>query len=61
MPRIFNPVEQLKKFDRDLEYVKRWIPEYGTPAYKKPMIDHRFARKRALDTYREAIANYLPG
>ncbi len=58
--RIFNPVEQLKKFDPDLEYVKRWIPEYGTPEYPGPMIDHKFARKRALDTYRKGIENYLP-
>ena len=58
--RIFNPTEQLKKYDRDLEYVKRWIPEYNTPAYRSQMIDHRFARSRALETYREGIQNYLP-
>ena len=58
--RIFNPVEQLKKFDPDLEYVKRWIPEYGSPEYPKPMIDHKFARGRALDAYREGMQNYLP-
>jgi deoxyribodipyrimidine photo-lyase len=58
--RIFNPVEQLKKFDPDREYVKRWIPEYGTPEYPGPMIDHKFARKRALDIYRKGIENYLP-
>jgi deoxyribodipyrimidine photo-lyase len=58
--RIFNPAEQLKKFDPDLEYVRRWIPEYGSPEYPKPMIDHKFAREKALETYREGMQNYLP-
>jgi len=58
--RIFNPVEQLKKFDPDLEYVRRWIPEYGTADYPDPMIDHKFARKRALESYQQGMQNYLP-
>ena len=58
--RIFNPQEQLKKFDPDLEYVRRWLPEYGTPEYVSPMVDHRFARLRALETYKEGLRNYLP-
>jgi len=58
--RIFNPVEQLKKFDPDLEYVRRWIPEYGAPGYVSPMIDHKFARGRALEVYREGFRNFLP-
>ncbi len=58
--RVFNPSAQLRKFDRDLVYVKRWIPEYGTPEYVSPMIDHQFARTRALETYRKGIDRYLP-
>ena len=58
--RVFNPAEQLRKFDRDGSYVRKWIPEYGTEAYPDPMIDHRFARKRALETYKRGIDNYLP-
>jgi deoxyribodipyrimidine photo-lyase len=58
--RIFNPMEQLRKFDRDLVYVKRWIPEYGTPDYPGPMIEHKFARNRALETYRKGLDSYLP-
>jgi deoxyribodipyrimidine photo-lyase len=53
--RIFNPTEQLKKFDKNLLYVKRWLPEYGTPDYPQPMIDHKYARQRALDTYQKGI------
>ncbi len=58
--RVFNPTAQLKKFDADLEYVKRWIPEFGTPEYPAPMVEHPEARQRALDTFREGIRNYLP-
>jgi deoxyribodipyrimidine photo-lyase len=58
--RVFNPLEQRKKFDRDQEYVRRWIPEYGTPGYPEPVVDHPFARKRALETYKRGIENYLP-
>lgn len=49
--RIFNPSEQLKKFDKDLAYVRKWIPEYGSSEYVDPIVDHKEARKRALDTY----------
>lgn len=50
--RIFNPIEQLKKFDKDFEYVKKWIPEYGTSSYPEPIVEHKFARKRALEVYK---------
>lgn len=49
--RIFNPETQLEKFDPDHEYVRKWIPELGTKAYPKPMIDHNEARERALRAY----------
>jgi deoxyribodipyrimidine photo-lyase len=58
--RVFNPLAQMKKFDRNGEYVQRWIPELKTPEYPDPMIDHIFARKRALETYKKGIENYLP-
>ncbi len=54
--RIFNPTEQQKKFDHELIYVREWVPEYGTAAYPKPMVDHKMARGRALETYRKGIA-----
>ena len=31
--RIFNPNTQLKKFDPDLTYCKRWIPELTEDGY----------------------------
>ena len=53
--RVFNPAEQLKKFDKNLNYTKLWVPEYGTPDYPEPMVDHKFARTRALSTYQSAL------
>lgn len=54
--RVFNPTSQLQKFDPDFAYVKRWVPEWGTPAYPEPIVEHKMARQRAIDTYKEALA-----
>lgn len=54
--RVFNPSSQTDKFDKELKYIKKWIPEYGTSQYPKPMVEHKFARQRAIDTYKEALA-----
>jgi deoxyribodipyrimidine photo-lyase len=56
--RIFNPATQHKKFDPQSVYVNRWIPEWNTPAYPSPMIDHAFARERALNRYRIALQKH---
>ncbi|WP_421919390.1 cryptochrome/photolyase family protein [Marinifilum sp.] len=53
--RVFNPSEQQKKFDPDFAYIKKWIPDLGTDSYPKPMIDHKFARNRALESYKSAL------
>lgn len=53
--RIFNPDEQLKKFDKNLEYVKKWVPEFGSNKYPKPIVDHKVARQRALVIYKSGI------
>ncbi|MDB4835008.1 DNA photolyase family protein [Cyclobacteriaceae bacterium] len=53
--RVFNPSTQLKKFDRDLIYVKQWIPELLTLDYPLPMVDHKLARNRALESYKVGI------
>lgn len=54
--RIFNPTEQVKKFDKNLEYIKKWIPELETLDYPKPIIDHKEARERCLRIYKEAVS-----
>lgn len=53
--RVFNPESQMEKFDKELKYIKKWVPEYGTSTYPKPMVDHKFARERAINTYKEAL------
>jgi deoxyribodipyrimidine photo-lyase len=56
--RVFNPAAQQKKFDPDLEYIKRWIPEWGTDSYPPPIVDHTKARARALETYKKALSDF---
>lgn len=53
--RIFNPEEQLKKFDKDQKYIKKWLREFGSDAYPKPMVDHKEARERCLKVYKEGL------
>ncbi|MFD2202471.1 cryptochrome/photolyase family protein [Shivajiella indica] len=53
--RVFNPDSQTEKFDKELKYIKKWVPEYSTLAYPKPMVDHKFARERAIETYKKAL------
>ncbi len=53
--RIFNPSEQVKKFDKDLEYIKQWVPEFQEMDYL-PIVDHKEARERALRVYKEAVS-----
>ena len=53
--RIFNPYSQAKKFDKADEYIRKWVPEYGTDDYPEPMVDHQEARERAIRTFKEAL------
>lgn len=55
--RIFNPDEQQKKFDPDFKYIKKWIPEFGTKYYPKPILEHKKAREKVLKVYKEALDN----
>lgn len=52
--RIFNPMTQVKKFDSDLRYIRKWVPEFESIHYQ-PMVDHKFARERCLSTYKQAL------
>ncbi len=54
--RIFNPSEQVKKFDKQLDYIKKWVPEFQDADYQ-PMVDHKEARERALRVYKEGVGN----
>jgi len=53
--RIFNPLRQAERFDPDRVYIRKWVPEFFSGNYRNPIVDHKFARERALDTYRKAL------
>ncbi|MFN8286042.1 MAG: deoxyribodipyrimidine photo-lyase [Chitinophagales bacterium] len=53
--RIFNPTAQQQRFDPEMQYIKKWVPEYGTPDYPQPMVEHELARKRCLQVYQAAL------
>jgi deoxyribodipyrimidine photo-lyase len=53
--RIFNPTSQTVKFDPERIYIKKWIPEIHCKDYPKPIIDHNFARRRAIETYKNVL------
>jgi len=53
--RIFNPTSQTQKFDPQLVYIKKWVPEINSFDYPKPIVDHAAARERCLATYQKAL------
>jgi deoxyribodipyrimidine photo-lyase len=57
--RVFNPELQTKKFDPELKYIKKWVPEFQEFAYPTPIIEHKFARDRVLAEYKRALAEGL--
>lgn len=57
--RVFNPEIQMKKFDPKGEYIRKWVPEYFSIGYVLPMVDHKTARERAIETYRNSLNDYL--
>jgi len=53
--RIFNPRLQTEKFDKDLKYIRHWVPELENFDYPQPIVNHEFARKRCLEVYGRAL------
>ncbi|PTM09235.1 MAG: deoxyribodipyrimidine photolyase [Bacteroidetes bacterium] len=56
--RIFNPTTQIQKFDKDLKYIKKWVPDLQELTYPQPIVEHKFARERCLNSYKEALNNF---
>ncbi len=54
--RIFNPTTQIEKFDGNHEYIKKFVPEFGTNNYPDKIVDHKEARERCLKVYKAAIS-----
>ena len=53
--RIFNPTEQVKKFDKNLVYIKKWVTDLEKFNYPEPIVEHKFARERCLRVFKEAV------
>lgn len=55
--RIFNPITQQVKFDPKFKYIRKWVEEFDTKDYLKPIIDHSFARNRTLSRFKKDLEN----
>jgi deoxyribodipyrimidine photo-lyase len=69
--RIFNPLLQSEKFDSTGEYIRKWVPELkgvkgnaihdpwhrgaSPKGYPKQIVEHKFARERALKRFKVAL------
>lgn len=56
--RIFNPESQIKKFDKRLEYTRKWVPDFQELTYPKPIVEHKWARERCLRVYKESLESF---
>ncbi len=53
--RVFNPTLQAQKFDPKGEYIRKWVPEFNSLTYAKPIVEHTFARQRVLEAYQQGL------
>lgn len=53
--RIFSPARQTENFDKQLKYIRKWVPELDELTYPLPIVEHDAARKRCLETYSSAL------
>jgi deoxyribodipyrimidine photo-lyase len=54
--RIFNPELQMQRFDKDQVYIRKWVPELGTDLYPEKIVEHTYARERAISRYKEGLS-----
>jgi deoxyribodipyrimidine photo-lyase len=55
--RIFNPYEQVKRFDPDLIYIQKWVKNLNEMDYPQAIVEHKFARERVLKVYKKALGD----
>ena len=53
--RVFNPYTQQEKFDKGFNYIKKWVPEYNSNKYAKPLVNHKEARTKAIEHYKKYL------
>lgn len=57
--RVFNPYEQVRKFDPDFVYTRKWVKNLEEFTYPAPIVDHKFARERFLEVFKSTLGNLL--
>ncbi len=55
--RVFNPHEQIRKFDPDLIYTKKWVRNLNKSDYPAPIVEHKFARERFLKVFKTTLGS----
>lgn len=53
--RVFNPETQLEKFDKNKKYIKKWVRDIETISYPAPIVEHNYARIRAISVYKSGL------
>jgi deoxyribodipyrimidine photo-lyase len=53
--RVFNPTTQQEKFDPRYSYIKKWLPNYQEISFTLPIVEHKFARDRAISIYKKGL------
>ena len=56
--RVFNPSEQIKKFDKQNTYINKWVEDLNEFSYPDPIVEHSFARNRAIASYKEGLMKF---
>ena len=54
--RVFNPGTQQMKFDPEKKYIRKWVEDIDKSSYPKPIIDHDFARQRAITAFQTGLS-----
>lgn len=54
--RLFNPYIQAKRYDPHNEYIKKWVPEFNTSDYPRPIVEHSHARAKAIEVHKRFYA-----
>ena len=59
--RIYSPAKRALDHDPESDCVRRWVPEFGTPAYPAPIVDARtalsFVKERLYGSRESGLPN----
>jgi deoxyribodipyrimidine photo-lyase len=49
------PEPSKKSLTPEGKYIMKWVPEYDTVKYVRPIVEHTFARERVLKAYKKVL------